>query len=130
MNLKQPLYSIPVASSGFVAEAYWDGEGPLPAIRFAYQMDGIEYHGGIEFRCVLAMRKRAERCCTTWHIEGACDTLVEVEDSSWVREIQLDTGEQWRNQFKTHHYMIYLDSAGCFEVIAASWTALQQKLNS
>ena len=26
-----------------------------------------------------------------------------------------------------HHYMIYLDSAGCFEFIAESWEAIQDE---
>jgi hypothetical protein len=70
------------------------------------------------------MRKRAERCCTAWHIEGAYDTLVEVVDSRWVEEMRVDTAEPFRDKWATHHYMIYLDSVGCFEIIAESWTAL------
>ncbi len=68
------------------------------------------------------MRKREECCCKVWHIEGAYDTLVEVEDSAWVAEMRADTCEQWRNKWETHHYMIYLDSVGCFEIIAESWS--------
>ena len=69
------------------------------------------------------MRTRTERCCTAWHIEGAYDTLVEVEGSSWVNEIRADTQALWRDKWAMHHYMIYLDSI-CFEVIADSWEAL------
>jgi hypothetical protein len=124
MTSKKLLHKVPVASTGFTTEAYFDGQGISPAIRFGYQKDGVEHQGGIEFSKVLAVRTRAERCCTSWHVEGAYDTLVEVEASPWVEETRADTAEQWRNKWETHHYMIYLDSAGCFEIIAESWTAL------
>jgi len=125
MNSKKPLHKIPVASTTFVTDAYFDGQGISPAIRFRYRIDGATQQGGIRFNNVLAVRTRAERCCRAWHIEGAYDTLVEVEGSSWVEELRSDTAEQWRNKWEMHHYMIYLDSAGCFEVIADSWAALE-----
>ena len=124
MNTKKPLHTVPVASTDFATEAYWDGKGVSPAIRFSYKKDGVEYRTGIAFSRVLAFRKRAERCCKAWHIEGAYDTLVEVENSSWVEEMRADTNEQWRNKWAMHHYLIYLDSVGCFEAIAESWSAL------
>ena len=124
MNTKKPLHTVSVPSTDFSIEAYWDGKGSLPAIRFGYQNDGVQYRSGIAFSRVSAFRKRAERCCNAWHIEGAYDTLVEVEESSWAEEIRADTNEQWRNKWPMHHYMIYLDSVGCFEVIAESWSAL------
>jgi hypothetical protein len=127
MNSKKKLYTIAVPSTDFITEAYWDGKEASPAIRFGYEKDGIERWSGIEFRRVLAMRKRAERCCTAWHIEGAYDTLVEVEGSSWVQEVRADMNAQWRDKWETHHYMIYLDSVGCFEVIAGSWAALPEE---
>lgn len=105
-------------------EAYWDGKGIAPAIRFSYEKSGTKYHSGIEFSRVLAMRKRAERCCTAWHIQDDYDTLVEIENSSWIQELQADTNINFRNKWQTHHYMIYLDSVGCFEVIAESWSKI------
>lgn len=124
MTSKTPLYKTPVPSTNFTTKAYFDGQGVSPAIRFAYRVNGHEHLGGIEFSKVPAIRKRAERCCTKWHIEGAYDTLVEVENSPWVQEIRADTQAMWRDKWAMHHYMIYLDSAGCFEVIAESWAAL------
>jgi hypothetical protein len=123
MNSKKKLYTISVPSTSFTTAAYWDGRGK-PAIRFAYVKDGIEIQDGIKFDHACAMRKRAERCCTPWHIQDAYDTLVEVEDSAWVEEVRADTSERWRHKWEMHHYLIYLDSVGCFEVIAASWAAL------
>lgn len=123
MTSKKTLYTVPIASTSFTTEAYYDDQGIPPAIRFAYSKEGTRYQGGIKFNHVSAVLLRSERCCTKWHIEGAYDTLVEVEDSSWVQEVRADTGELWRDKWAMHHYMIYLDGAGCFEIIADSWEA-------
>ena len=124
MTRKIPLHTIQAPSTDFTTEAYLDSRGISPAIRFGYKKEGIEHQGGIKFDHVLAVRTRSERCCTAWHIEGAYDTLVEVEGSPWVDEMRADTSEQWRNKWAMHHYMIYLDSVGCFEVIADCWEAI------
>ncbi len=124
MNFKKPLHTIPVPSTDFRTEAYFDGKGIMPTIRFGYEKEGTVFQGGIKFSKVAAVRLRTERCCKAWHIEGAYDTLVEVEDSPWVEEIRVDTIEQWRDKWEMHHYMIYLDSVGCFEIIAESWATL------
>jgi hypothetical protein len=121
MSSKKPLYTIPVPSTTFTTEAYFDGRGVSPTIHFGYGKDGVTHRGGIKFGGVVAVRTRAESCCTAWHIEGAYDTLVEIEGSPWSDEIRADTQEMWRNKRQMHHYMIYLDSAGCFEIIAESW---------
>jgi hypothetical protein len=124
MGTKTQLYKIPVPSTDFTIPAYFDGQGVCPTIRFGYKVNGREEHFCIAFSKVAAMRKRAERCCTQWHIEGAYDTLVEVESSAWVQEIRADTQAMWRDKWAMHHYMIYLDSAGCFEIVAESWAGV------
>jgi hypothetical protein len=123
MNAKILLCTISVPSTDFTREAYLDGSGISPTIRFSYKKDDVELTGGIEFHTVVATRTRAERSCTVWHID-AYDTLVEIQDSSWVAEIRADTAEQWRDKWPMHHYMICLDSVGCFEVVAESWVAI------
>jgi hypothetical protein len=124
MNLKKPLCTLAVASTDFSKEAYWDGQGTRPAIRFGYVKDRSKLSGGIEFVGVRALRTRAESCCTTWHIDDAYDTLLEIEDSEWIEEIRTQTDAMWRDKLEMHHYMIYLDSVGCFEIIAKSWAVL------
>jgi len=122
-NLKKPLYEVPVPSTEF--------EGTTSVcngvIRFQYYRDTVLRRSGIEFKRVAATRTRAERCCTAWHIEGNYDKLVEIEGSPWVEEVRADTAERWKNKWEMHHYMIYLDSAGCFEVIAESWAAIAEE---
>jgi hypothetical protein len=96
-------------------------------ISFHFYKENILYRGGIKFHHVAAVRTRAERCCTVWHIEGAYATLVEVIDSLWAKEIYADTSEGWRDKWKMSHFMIYLDSTGCFEVIADSWSEVAKE---
>jgi hypothetical protein len=123
MNAKKPLYTVPVPSTDFVTEAAMCGH----VLRFDYNREGTVLRSGIRFNRVSATRTRAERCCTSWHVEGAYDTLVEIEGSPWVEDTRAKTAERWRNEWETHHYLIYLDSAGCFEVIAASWEVLPEE---
>jgi len=122
-NNKTPLYQPPVPSTEFEGDARLFGN----VLRFQYSRDGVAYRGGIRFGGVAASRARAERCCTSWHIKGAYDTLVEIDGSVWSKEIKADTAERWRNHWKMRHFMIYLDSVGCFEIIADSWEALPEE---
>jgi hypothetical protein len=124
MNKKRILYSLPVSSLEFTTEAYLDSSGAMSAIRFVYKAEGKEVYSGLSFNQVYALRQRSERYCTVWHIEDTYDTLVEVEDSSWVKELREDMSEHYRKDWRPHHYMIYLDSVGCFEFLAESWVSL------
>lgn len=122
---KGPLHQVPVTSTEF------EGDATLcyDVLHFQYYRGDVLHRSGIRFRRVAATRTRVERCCKVWHID-AYDRLFEVEDSSWVDEIRADTDEQWRYKWEMHHYMIYLDSAGCFELIAESWEALPEEVGS
>lgn len=127
MISKKPLYKVPVPSTAF------EGGGAYmhhSTIRYEYYRDGVLYRSGIRFKIVPATRTRTERCCKTWHIEDTYDTLVEVEDSPWTAEIRTDMSKQWRDKWEMRHYMIYLDSSGCFEIIAESWEALPEERGS
>lgn len=117
MNSKKPLYQIPVPSTELEGDASLCGN----ILCFQYHQNGTLHRRRIKFNQVSATRTRSERCCTAWHIEGAYDTLAEVVGSSWLKEILSDTQEHWRSKWEMHHYIIYLDSAGCFEVVAESW---------
>ncbi len=127
MAIKRALYTLPVPSTDFTREPYYDGAGPRPTIHFGYKRNQIQFVGGIRFERVLCANLRAESCCTPWHIEGVYDKLVEIEDSGWVRDIVKDMVPNLRGKTPLHHYMIYMDSAGCFEVIAAAWETLAEE---
>ena len=122
MSTKKILYKIPAGTfTSFTTEAVFH----YPEIRYGYERDGTIYKAGICFHGAAAVRQRAERCCKVWHIEDTYDTLVEVVDSPWVREIRDDTDERWRDHWEMHHYMIYLES--CFEIIADSWEVISEE---
>jgi hypothetical protein len=120
-----PLYQPPVASTSFAGDA----DFCYPVLRFQYYRDDVLVRSGIRFEMITATRMRTERCCTVWHIE-AYDTLVSVEGSAWLKEIVADTHEPWRHKWKMNHYMIYLDSTGCFEFIAESWKVLPEEVGA
>lgn len=126
MNIKKQIFTVPVASTDFTREAFLDASGIAPTIRYQYESESGECLSGIKFNQVSAFRKRGERCCNVWHIDEAYDTLVEIEKSSWVAELANDVPEPYRADWKPHHYMIYLDSVGCFEFLAQSWEILAE----
>ena len=122
---KEPLYKVPRPSTGF-EQTFFDGKGSKKAIRFSYWSDSALVQAGIQFSHVAAVKTRAERCCTAWHIEGAYDTLVEVVDSPWVLELREAMQPEWREKWVTKHYLIYLDSAGCFELVASGFEPIEE----
>ena len=74
-----------------------------------------------------AYRFRAEGHCTAWHVEGAYDTLAEVSGSGWVSELlSAEPAETW-GRWEIRHFILYIDSAGCYEVAAQSWSWLPEE---
>lgn len=65
-----------------------------------------------------AFRKRSEGYCTKWHVSDVFDTVCEVQESDWVSELRVASAPEWRNYWMMRHFMIYVDSFGCLEVIA------------
>jgi hypothetical protein len=126
MASKLLLYTLPLPSTELDDDLVLCGD----VLRFLYRRDGFKYQAGIKFEKVAATRTRAERCCTAWHIDVAYDVLVSVEDSDWLKQITAETAEQWRDKWTMHHYMIYADSVGCFELIAESFRILPERMVS
>jgi hypothetical protein len=102
------------------------GDGSVGLDLLHYQ-GGTLYRLGLRFDRVRAYRHRAESHCTVAHIE-AYDALMEVEDSEWVAELLEAMPADMRDDFEMHHFMIYLDSSGCYEVVAESWRALPESV--
>ena len=63
---------------------------------------------------------RAEIYCTSWHVVDTFDTVCEVEGSDWVQELRSTSVPEWRDRWVMRHFMIYVDSFGCIEVVAES----------
>jgi hypothetical protein len=124
---KTILYTIPIASTELLSSTAFTSWCEPITLRFEYYRDGKLVHSGIRFSRAAATRTRAERACTMWHIDDTYDALVEISPSPWVEEILADTPKRYHDMMgPSHHYMIYLDSAGCFEVLAESWEAIPE----
>ena len=126
---KVPLGVLPVPSTSFTSDPTFEDSGGDALLRFEFQRDRLPYSGGIRFEKVRAYRFRAEGHCTAWHVEGAYDTVAEVLRSEWVKELlAAEPPRAWRRgQWEIHHFMLYIDGAGCFEVGAASWSWLPEQ---
>lgn len=125
--MKRRLWETPEPStasvSGFVR---FTTDGRDVELRFDYDRDGDSYSAGLSFRSVRAFRHRAELYLTEWHITDAYDALVEVTPSEWIAELVAAAPADRRGDWNMRHFMITLDSAGCYEVVAADWEALPE----
>lgn len=77
------------------------------------------FNGGVKFKLhfnvVLCYRYTSERF--TKHLYDSYDTLVEIEDSDWLKELK-QLNEDDLNFWKPRHFAIYLDSVGLYEIIS------------
>jgi hypothetical protein len=92
--------------------------------------DGRERRIEIVFVKPRAFRKREECYCTIWHIDQAYDTVCERVNSDWVAELRKDAVPEWRDYWVMRHFMIYLDSFACLEVVAESASLLSEGVHS
>lgn len=127
-GVKVSLGQIPTASTSITSDVVAVHEGGSLTLRFEFDRDGVLVRSGVVFAKVRAHRWRAESHCTAWHIEGAYDTVVEVEDSGWVTELLMAEPRETWGRWVIRHFMIFIDSAGCFEVAAESWSLLPEEL--
>lgn len=119
-----PLSPPPSAYTESVVFTHPGGDAEL---RCVYERNGSMYAGGIRFSRVCAYRFRAESNCTAWHIEDAYDTLVEVEQSSWISELLTAESGGSRGQRRVRHFLIYIDSSGAYEVAAEDCEWLREE---
>lgn len=127
LAVKVPLGELPVASTSFISDVDVEVSGGALTLRFTFPRDGVPYRGGVRFEKVRAYRWLTESLCTAWNIEGAYDTIAEVEKSDWVEELQAAEPEHHRGFWTMRHFMLYVDSAGCFEAVADSWAELEEE---
>lgn len=127
MGEKVPLGELPTPSTAITSEPVLEADGFAAILRFEFDRDGRIYRSGVRFERPRAYRFRAESHCTAWHIEGVFDTIAEFEESDWVAELTAATSAESRTLWEMHHFMIYIDSAGCFEVVASAWSLLPEE---
>lgn len=104
--------------SAFTEDVVFTDLRDIAELRCRYERNGLMYAGGLRFRRAFAYRFRAEPYCTVWHIEDAYDAVVEVEHSSWIEELRTSEATEVEADWRARHFLIYVDGAGAYEVIA------------
>lgn len=122
---KRVLAPLSPPPSAFTESAVFTDLGGDAELRCVYERNGARYVGGFSFQRVQAYRFRQEAYCTAWHVEDAYDTLVEVDGSSWIGELR----EAFHHEYPAplRHFLIYVDSAGAYEVAAADAVQLVER---
>lgn len=127
VSKKVPLAVLPVPSTSFATDPVFEHPGGEALVRFEFEREGVPYRGGLRFEKVRAFRFRTEGHCTVWHVESVYDTLAEVSGSKWVAELLATEPAESLGRWEIRHFMIYIDSAGCYEIGAQSWSWLAEE---
>jgi hypothetical protein len=117
---KLPLFSLPYSSTSVIHGPTLVDQDRGLLLSMICDDDGSEQSEGVLFVKPRAFRKREETYCTGWHIQDVYDTVCEIKESDWVAELRNDAVPEWRDHWVMRHFMIYVDSFGCLEVIAES----------
>lgn len=127
MGKKIQLGRLPAPSTATTSEPVFEVNEIAATLRFQFDRDGVVYRSGIRFEHPRSYRFRAESHCTAWHIEGVYDTISEIQQSDWIEELTAATPAESGTPWEMHHFIIYFDSVGCFEVIGSSWSLLPEE---
>lgn len=130
MVKKETGYVIPEPSTAFYSEVRQEFEGSELTIKFDYDKDGKIYRSGLRFIGTRCFRFHSEIHCSAWQIEDAFDTLTEIVDSTWINKVREITPVDLIEKSEMHHYMIFMDSTGCFEIIAKHWEEITEEAGS
>lgn len=123
-----PLGELPVPSTDFTHDPDLHLVGVTMTIPFEYFRDDQRYNSSVIFTGVRAHAHRTESSCTAWHVR-AYDTICEVIDSPWLAEIE-ELSNRYTNPFTgMRHFLLYIDSAGAYEVIATNWEITPETLS-
>lgn len=120
MMHKQELFVLPFPSTALMRDPILrleEGDAVLP---MDFDDEGRKRPTLLRFVKQRALRKRSEIYCRAWHIENTYDTVCEVHDSDWVAELRRDAVPDWRDRWVMRHFIIYVESFGCLEVVAES----------
>jgi len=117
-GVKRAIGPLSPPPSAFTEDVVFTHPGGSAELRCTYEHNGSMYVGGLRFERVRAYRFVAEGHCTPWHVEGAYDTLVEVEQSDWIDELLAAEPSETRARWKIRHFLIYVDGSGAYEVAA------------
>jgi hypothetical protein len=120
-SIKVPLAELPWPSTESTAGVVLRQVGGALSLTFQAAGDGARQRVEISFGGVRAHAHRSEGVSTAWHVTDSYDTLVEVSGSAWLEEIEGLDRQRGHLREPLHHFMIYVDSDGAYEVIARDW---------
>lgn len=120
MMHKLKILELPFSSTALICSPILRTEGGSLLLSMDFDDDGQERSALLRFVKQRAFRKRSEIYCTAWHVADAFDSVCEVQSADWVQELQSASVPELRNQWVMRHFMIYVDSFGCLEVVAES----------
>lgn len=115
---KLPLFSLPCSSTAAIHGPKLVDDDRGLSLSLVCEQDERARQVKVLFVKSRAFRKREEIYCTGWHLKDTYDTICEVKDSDWVAELRGDAVPEWRDRWLLRHFIIYVDSFGCLEVIA------------
>lgn len=124
-NTKRAIGPLSAGLSAYTDDVAFTDFGGDAELKFSYERDGSLHAGALRFHHVRAYRFRNEHYCTVWHIEGAYDTLVEVEQSDWIDELVATEQGGWA--WRVRHFLIFIDGAGAYEIAAADHESLPKQ---
>lgn len=120
MMHKLKVLELPLPSTALICDPILSTDGGDLLLSMDFDDDGARRSSRLRFVKQRAFRKRAEAYCTAWHVIDAFDTVCEVQGSDWVQELRSASAPEWRDRWIMRHFMIYVDSFGCLEVVAES----------
>lgn len=118
MTGKLKVLELPFASTAIADNPVLRTEGGDLLLSMNFDDEGRIRAATLRFVKQRAFRKRSEIYCTAWHVTDVYDTVCEVSESDWVQELRLASSVASRNRWVMRHFMIYVDSFGCLEVVA------------
>ncbi|HBN76868.1 MAG TPA: hypothetical protein DD473_13825 [Planctomycetaceae bacterium] len=122
-------FTLPVASAESVTDPKLFQYGKTVTLYFDYFEDGVAKRSGIRFESVAATRTRNERFASSQGM--SFDKLKEIHESAWVAQMKQEIGHLYQNELSQfRHFVIYLDSAGSFEVLASDFEILPEESGS
>ena len=114
-------YTLPVGGSGS-GDSRLTFDGDL-LLEFGCSEDQRGSAGAIKFYDVIAFRFRDEMHSLGF-VESSYDSIVEVPDSDWYRELlRIEPHSSLRTIKDKHHYACFLSDSGYLEIIASRFEA-------
>jgi hypothetical protein len=122
---KISLFTLPCSSTALLREPILSIDGSDLLLAMDFDDDGKKKSVTLKFTKQRAFRERGEIYCTGWHIKDSYDAVCEVKKSDWVKELLSAAVPDKRDAWIMRHFMIYIDSFGCLEVVSESAEIIQ-----